>query len=386
MEEKHCSVILIASRKGGVGKSSIGLSTHLQLVASGKKSLYLDLDTQGTHFSQVLPTSGWIVSKNGEIEFDREGFLDEDTWFNSGITTTRRAPIENFPVHSIQLGDQFRQNLVLGIEEVNGKDAGAVVNRLCSKEAGLMICSPYIQQVTLTNKVFISGQDSQEWIGQWLDYLIDYAKREGYEYLVIDNSPGLSYNPSTVFRWAQFRRSSNNLKMHIWLVANSHWWEAGQTLYEASFFRKALKHCDYKLLINRVGNSWNGLRPGTSTKLSDSNEGSGKDALGAVLDIPVFLSQPKFDQVEKLLPIDAPASLCTLRDDTKHGSREEDSDPSVSYVTKAQSFIARFILGSVTPVTLSDGDASFHRDVWNLLSQPLIDPKVPATEASPPSD
>src|SRR5262245_56469106 len=58
-------LISVHSRKGGVGKTSIGMSTAIQLAALSKKVAFLDLDTLGTYLSQSLPFKADLVRENG---------------------------------------------------------------------------------------------------------------------------------------------------------------------------------------------------------------------------------------------------------------------------------------------------------------------------------
>src|SRR4051812_31655290 len=52
------NIVTVHSRKGGVGKSTIALSSGLQLAARGKRVALVEMDTQGCGLNQYLRLAG----------------------------------------------------------------------------------------------------------------------------------------------------------------------------------------------------------------------------------------------------------------------------------------------------------------------------------------
>lgn len=329
-------VIFIMSRKGGVGKSSLGLIAAIQLNALGKKCAFLDLDTQGTHLSQALPLSNSIVFEDSRSTFSSEKFLKTNWWnlsaISSGTSGFRHDIDYSGHIQRIHLSDSAKSTTKDNLESNGVESVNEVFERVV--QMPMLLCSPVMSHITRTNQLYMS-KDGQEAFRMWLVGLADYLMhKENAEYLIIDNSPGFSFNPATCFKWCDFELSQEVIdkgrKFACWFVSNVPLWEVAQTIYETALFKSLLGKINSKYIVNRaVKDGWNGWpvgNIGTLAKPDPADKQKGTVVLGACA-APLILAQAQPNigiSFDRLFNNTAQAKLVVLPEDKNY---KKDSIP-----------------------------------------------------------
>jgi hypothetical protein len=85
-----------------------------------------------------------------------------------------------------------------------------------------------------------------------------HLRTQDCEFVIIDHSPGLSYNPGVGIAWALDDARADDMEIHLWFVAGAPWWEPGLIVYETNVYTHLLRGVDPTLIVNRVGRAWLG--------------------------------------------------------------------------------------------------------------------------------
>ncbi|HEX3148479.1 MAG TPA: AAA family ATPase [Gemmataceae bacterium] len=328
-------MILALSRKGGVGKTSVLLSAAIQLADQGRRVAYVDLDTQGTHLSQFLPLDQDmqpVPGMNGDTEYKfckdtfiraarkqsgagcpipEYGYRPAVQWH---MTNVGRPKGYVFPfgemVARLAIGSSFREKC--GAHRLRVK---RVVENL-----GLFLCSCYLSDLDRLNEMQLSA-DGQEQYRNRLSAMIDEFSREGFEYVLIDNSPGLSLSGANTFAWAlEWLHGGAKREVYPWILSHASWWEQGLIFYETNVYNHVLIKSFPTVIVNRVFKSWLGFAefsPGTRVPLNGANRGLVKRMAAEALILPLWLNASSVIQddssLEKFIPNEL--SLVVLGDD-----------------------------------------------------------------------
>lgn len=256
-------LVSIHSRKGGVGKTSIAMSTAIQLAALGNKVAVLDLDTHGAHLSQSLPLKNDLTEENGTLLFNPDKDSTERNYSDKPYLAWRFAhlsPASPKGSKSLPLRDIAQQLAVEQsvLDAASTYGLGDKIARL-SENLYLFPMSPYIRDIDRLNNLTLDN-DGQKRYRDVLSKLLVELDVEGYHYIIIDNSPGLSLNPGLTLQTALTeganKSSKDKREVHSWFVGNSPWWEQGLIVYEMNVYRDYLDALYTTLIINRVGQTW----------------------------------------------------------------------------------------------------------------------------------
>lgn len=294
---KKAVLVSVHSRKGGVGKTSIVMSTAIQLAAQGKKIAVLDLDTLGAHLSQSLPLKDDLKEAGEVLEFNVEESPNGERYSDKPYIAWRFTGHPKGPKLPIPLLAVVKQHLAVEQSVREMASASNVLDRLSAVEENLCLfpMSPYIRDVDRLNKLTLS-KDGQEKYLKVLAELVAELDDNGYEYIIMDNSPGLSFNPGLTLHMALKEGLSQQKKesrqVHNWFVGNAPWWEQGLTVYEMSTYRDHLKNLNAVLVVNRVGRKWlddDDLQAGTCWPI-EKNTNLYKKLVDQLFCIPMWLS------------------------------------------------------------------------------------------------
>lgn len=253
--EKKAILISIHSRKGGVGKTSIGMSTAIQLAALGYKVAFLDLDTMGAHLSQSLPFKDDLQEEDGVLKFSRER---EGKYKDKVYLVTRLFPSNAGRNVSRPSVDSIAQHLAIESTVRDMASSDGIGRRLAMIEDNLNLfpMSPYIRDIDLVNRLALS-RDGQNTYREALAELLSELDSANYNYVIMDNSPGLSFNPGVSLHTAILEPKKGR-RVFNWFVGNAPWWEHGLIVYEINIYSRLLAKLDTKttLIVNRVGQKW----------------------------------------------------------------------------------------------------------------------------------
>jgi cellulose biosynthesis protein BcsQ len=410
----NLKVVMALSRKGGVGKTSILLSAAIQLAAAGKKVAIVDLDTQGTHLSQFLPTDRDFVAIGSDnaidYQFAQGAFRNHDNrempvygdrpnlaWLfpRSRRKGTRPTVMELMGriVVPAELSRAF-------VEHRGGAQSSDPLNKVINN-LGVWLCSCYLRDLDTINNSIVT-KEGQETFRNVLTEIAETVAKNGFEYLLIDNSPGLSFTGANGLAWA-FEWSLNHPPspgvptVHPWLVGLANWWEQGLMLYEANVYAQQFVHLSPTLVINRVYQPWLGepeFGPGCYVPL----RGEARPALLAkmarkLFTVPIWIagdytgaaSQGGFSILNKFIP--ESYSVAVLRDDMGvrnsmlRSVEEGRRDQSAGAATEAGSeetawdLAKKFFRSFLFPALWAAGEMAssqssggpFHSDVRKLL-------------------
>lgn len=410
MKRRRLTVVSINSRKGGVGKTSIGLSAAAQLAAVGKKVAFVDLDAQGTNISQCIPFNGVASADPQDSEHlvfkhDDNGTLYRNRpymfWWLQGKPQTRLLGVLASAEQILASGACRAR-----AEELNvGDRLTAVVNNLAVFPA-----SCYVSDLDEVNKMHL-GSESQKAYENFLTNLVSTLSRD-YEFIFIDNSPGLSLSGATSLSWAiKLARASAktpdaSVRVWTWMAGLASWWEQGLLAYEFNVFGEALTSANPVLIVNRALGDWLGwFVPGTHLSAASlwadakANRGEAYNRLAELQSLffhmPLWMgTEQTVDQL--LLSYVLPQGLCisVLGDDADiarashayyaNGERDAVVRPDEAPVgdgprrwgRRAEEFFGRFFipaLQSCDPQESQRRQAGFHSQVWTGLVKPLLD-------------
>lgn len=270
-------VINVLSRKGGVGKTSIALSVGAQLAAANRKTALLDLDTQGTHSSACLPLScmtsldddGVYVLNNEEFVVDGESFpgfhrqLPYWSWiFQQRVMRDRGTPGIEDVLWQLRMSEGVRR--AAGTVDASGKLSNLAENLHISPG------SFWIRDIEPVHRA-MSHPDGHERYHRFLTRCVRELSRLGFEYVVLDHSPGLNFNSGVSLNWTiNHCKQHPSDVIHNWFVSNSPWWELGILYYEL-LADLELKRVHPSLVINRAEDSWKQLPLGSSQPLAEAH-------------------------------------------------------------------------------------------------------------------
>jgi hypothetical protein len=292
------TILSIHSRKGGVGKTSLGLTVAALLAAEGKKTAWVDLDTLGTHVSQIFPYRGVTATKTTDrksIEFQsrekKDGMELEYRlrpylcWWLIGEKrpTQRRKPLE--------CGEKF---LVPGSANDLAKRQKALDRvRAMADKLTLFPMSCWVQDINAMNLMLVTTQ-AQSGVRSFMTGIITELADNGTEYVVIDNSPGLSFGGGVIIDWAlQIAQGRpNEFRVHLMLQTTENWSEQGLLLYEINVYRERLPAANPIVIVNRVQeNNWLGSYPtGKLTTVSSDNVSALPELISTCFHLPIWMS------------------------------------------------------------------------------------------------
>jgi len=268
------TVISVHSRKGGVGKTSMVLSTAVQLAASGKRVAVLDVDNLGTHLSQCLPIDrDYLLDGDDQLVLQSCAFQDlrgrdqpryaYRPWVNWAIDG---SPYDGKVPALKDLGARLvvSKNLVKKAAD-RGVDE-ARLREVCER-LDFFLGSCYVRDIDRFNSTITSAEGASR-VTRMLDNLIH--ARHAYDYLVVDNQPGLSFSSAVVLAWVL--RLAQKSQVHAWFVTQPPWWEQGLVVYETNVYQRFLKLAHPVIIVNRLrSEGWieSGIPPGEVTEKFD---------------------------------------------------------------------------------------------------------------------
>jgi hypothetical protein len=381
--DKNITLISLHSRKGGTGKTSVGLSVAFQLAARGHRVAYLDLDTQGSHLTQCLPLDRDMkLGDDGSLEFQPAPDKARPRYGN-------RLTLSDYIVGAKQAGravttrdvtSRIELSLMVRTEAESASVCDQVV-AACDNLA-LLLGSPLVSQIERVNTKILSTGGQNEYYKRLSDCLAE-LESDGYEFVVTDNSPGLSYNPGVGLTWAMEESFKKHRSVHPWFVTTAPWWDPGMILYELNVFADILGSSHPTLLVNRSTGPWleeSGFKPGATCRLNDDAELRQRFA-SSIFGIPLWAAAdlPLPEKTARYLtPRDL--SISVLRHDDKvwgasmprvaanngNGARMED---------RMDFYLINFAIPAVkaccTPSGQS-GERSFHDHMFSALVSPLL--------------
>ena len=401
------TVVSINSRKGGVGKTSIGLSAAAQLATFGRKVAFIDLDALGSQLSQCLPFDGVAVRDGNHLTFQFDGsdrseaFRDRPYlfWWLTGRPQARRRSVE-------ESGERLlSSDACVKWAKEHGVDDGL---KAMTSNLRLFPASCYVSDLDEVNQMLM-GKDTQRSYESFLTSLIQTLSKGGYEFVFIDNSPGLSLNGAMSLNWAiQLARglgTQRGLRVNVWtwLATLSNWWEQGLLAYEINVYAEDLIRVNPVLVVNRVMEDlWLGcFEQGLCVSARELIDDSGHDKESAqrrlaelkslFFHLPLWLGAER-EPHDLLLHYVIPQALhvAILGDSTHVAHAASGVSPGSDAVTvvdpsevspdetgkrwgrRAEEFFARFFLPSLlSRPSVEHGD--FHSQVWSASVQPLLD-------------
>jgi hypothetical protein len=292
-----------------VGKTSVALCAAVQLAASGKKVAWLELDTQGPHLAQCWPLRQDVKDVDGVPEFQGGAFADEDgkhqlaysarSYWNVAFYEKRDPTPEVFQKVACTLS---RRTLDYGRRAL-GSELGALDWHLVEKVVDNLTLFPascYLKHIDATNQAILTGV-AQERLLNYFTRFRDEASEAGFDFLVLDNSPGISIMPANVLRWVIERngvKGATDSGHHLWFVGGNPWWEMGLIFYELNVMAPAIIQFNPALIVNKIGLCWlrrGDFAPGTRANLARDAEAR-RWALSRLSCLPLWLGSNLSDE------------------------------------------------------------------------------------------
>lgn len=388
------TVISLNSRSGGTGKTSIGLSAAAQLAARGKKVAFVDMDATGSDLAQRLPFAGVVVPDGMHLKFQFEDtsvkpgpYRDRSYlfWWLIGRPQTYRRSIS-----------QAGEHLLVSAACAEIAHENRVTAPLGRMAENLMIfpASCYVSDQDAVNRMLL-GLETQHGYERFLTRLCVALWQDKYQFVFVDNPPGLSLNGAMGLSWAIRLRPHRQSEMRVqaWFSTLPNWWEPGLLAYEMNVFRKDIEGVDPVIIVNRVPTGkWLGLPAGACVDTRDlwhhKEAAACREKLTSLLfHIPLWLGAER-DTGELLLDyIVLPrCRIAALREDAAIGLAASDSGVNVNsappedgprrWGRRVEAFFERFFIPAVSTRGVwgaAQGTLSpFHESVWSALVEPLL--------------
>lgn len=261
------AIISIHSRKGGAGKTSIALSTAVQLAARGIRTAYVEADTMGTHIAVSFALSRDCTrGEDGALRFHAEEFGD-DRGCLQPVYSKRKT------IADLARGDApVKMSDLCSFLQVSGKaEAKALELNITPEQLGnvreylaILPMSVYLRDVDAVNQLVLSA-GGQELFGSWLDKITLGLQDNGYRVIVLDHAPGLSFSPGVGLYWAlrTADRRENPVDVSVWFVSSAAFWEQGLVVYETNPAKQYIKKAHPLFVINQASeDTWAGFFAG----------------------------------------------------------------------------------------------------------------------------
>ena len=363
-------ILNIHSRKGGVGKTSIALSTSVQLAAKGYKTALLDLDMMGTHLVNSLPLrphvswadgSYWIRTDN-----DRRSEPGPDS---KGTPFGRDTVFWNKILIGLHTQDKLRDTtealMTLCLPDDLQRSSPATAKMISNLH--LMPGSCFIRDIDAASH-YVYNRQGQDRFKRFLSRTAKDLAEQGFDYLVLDNSPGLSLSPGLNLDWTlSIPESKNEWECHCWFICGSAPWEPGLVYYEMLGMpqHQLQRLKSLVLIVNEVGTTYRGLEEGG---IYDVGLGDRHGHLvEAISSIPIWQYAPvrEKDFVRKYVkPIPAKVALLGSDIGITDSVREREADHGLW-----SDWSEKYVRGFIEPAVNSE--SKFHKQIRHLISETL---------------
>ncbi len=339
-------IINIHSRKGGVGKTSIALSVAAQLAARGRKTAVLDLDMMGTHLANSLPFAKYVASGRRGFEIvtgepphsDQQPFGRATLFWNKVLVAlkSRGKPIGTTDV----LMELQKNKSIVAADVVD--EAKKLFQNL-----RIMPCSCFIRDIDQSSQ-FVHTQSTRDRFERFLSRVAADCHKDGYDYFIVDNSPGLTLSPGLNLHWTlSIPDSTNKWACHCWFVCGPAPWEPGLTLYEILGLPhfQLQKLASAVLFVNEVDSTYRKLKEGNLFELAAC-----PGLTDAIREIPMWKASPLSgdDFTEKYVtPLGIKVALLGS-DPAVPASMRETSDDYGGWSDWTEKFMRDFLLAAVS--------------------------------------
>ncbi|OGY78597.1 MAG: hypothetical protein A3B74_04415 [Candidatus Kerfeldbacteria bacterium RIFCSPHIGHO2_02_FULL_42_14] len=405
------TVITIQSRAGGTGKTCIGLSAAAQLAAVGRKVAFIELDAQGAHLGQCLPLGGVAVPDGEHLKFQCE-----DTSCSPSISYRDRPYLfwwlAGNPKARGRKALQSGQRLVVSkVDKQRASNKG--LSRLLEtmiEHLTIFPASCYVSDIDEVNGMVLD-RDHQRSYKNFLTNLTEVLLEEKYEFVFVDNAPGLSFNGGMSISWTtQFSRSpQHNVQVWIWAITRESWCEPGLLVYELNAFEKIRTPVFPVLVVNRTPHpKWLGcFERGMTTNIRDLCDRARTDQQAQnrlselqslFLDVPLWLGAGR--NTEDLFrdfvlpsnfriavvgedPTIASVAVMEYSVESKENPTDEictalEGDGVRRWGRRTEEFVAQFFLPAISKCNSTGGvvdryPTGFHGEVWSALVKPLLE-------------
>ena len=292
-----------------------------------------------------------------------------------------------------------------------------VGSRLESMTENLRIfpASCYVSDLDDINKM-VTDRERQRAYTSFLNVIVQALSESDYEFVFIDNSPGLSLNGAMALNWTLRLAGDANLRRGLgasvwaWFITMASWWEQGLLEYEVNVYADSLAHVNPVLVVNRTsGGDWIGcFPPGESASARELvDEAAVEGVAGGVsadrlaelkslfFHLPLWLGAERDPQtllMDFVLPQRLRVAVIENVDHVARAASANDagSDASVvdpmkvspldggqRWARRAEEFFARFFLPSLLVSDKDDGPPAdgpqrFHSQVWSALVKPML--------------
>jgi cellulose biosynthesis protein BcsQ len=390
-------VVLVQSRKGGVGKTSIALSAAIQLAAEGKRVAFVELDTLGSHLAQVLPTDRDFEETPDGYQFNPGAFSRSGSDKNRPRAPEYRErpnyawyfPLERRGYRRPSFED-IETHLVIGAEVKQAFGDGSSLETI-QRHLGLFLAPSYLAEVSVLNDLQLSKEGQRQFREFLTKFVAQLAEHE-YQYVVVDNSPGISFLAANVLAWAlEWVRDRDRETCHLWYVNTPAWWDMGLTLYESNVYGHLLEISRPAFVVNRARAPWLGisaLEPGRRIELGTEQRRLANEIVAQSLFLPLWQASlvrgARKQMAEKFLPLtsavailshDEGVRLSMLRQEDEPESAPDEhagQSPIEFSQQHAQAVLTRlankFLTGFLVPAAAGTAqEGRFHRDVRTAL-------------------
>jgi len=366
----------------------------MQLAATGSKVGFLDLDSQGSHLSQVLPTDRDMRPEATDSGIEYVFTPDEDG--DRPVYAKRPHFLSKLPGKGSLPLKKLVARLVVNSGIIDHHPEAREKTENVTKNLLLLLCSAYVSDRDVLNRYIFSTTGQVE-LRSFLSAIVNEFAEEGVDYVLIDNAPGFGFLSGTGMAWALDWASSNTDRLHLWFVSSPNWWEQGLIFYETRAYPEYLSRARPILVINRAQNNWLGRSEfpvGECRPLDGRLAGEiGKDLFSLPIWIAGAPNLAEQDVIARFIPptyrvavLGDDEEVCNsmLRSSEERtadrggaAANERSSSRTQLFSHLADKFLRGFLLPALgvtetDPVLKRNLSTTFHEQVWRALVWPLI--------------
>lgn len=261
------TVVTIHSRNGGTGKTSVALLAAIQLAAAGRKVALVELSFQGSHLAESLALD--FPQIPGIDPYRRPCLI----WHHTGNPLGKPIPAVRKLSYPLGLSPTLLEQQFPPIRQALAH---------LRDHLHIFATSGFIADTDAVHRSVLQS-DGQARYRRFLDGSIAHLEGLGYEYILIDNDPGLSFLPGVTL--AAFLQELGEVeqrrRLRAWFIAPQPIALVSLLMYELSVYSHLTPKRPSTIVVNRVKGDWHGLTSGE--RLVATEEATSDEAVPPII-------------------------------------------------------------------------------------------------------